>query len=98
MLRVIFDVEPDKLNEQGAFLHWALFSIAYVLESNGEDKNEIESKTREIFQKLVNNSVGNRSDKYQLTELDFETIFEAVINWVANNKDGFVPLTESMNF
>jgi len=84
--------------EQEAFLTWAEFSIGYTLQLNGEDPDEIPEKVKDIVFSIFQQATGNRDENKELTELDFEMVFESIINWVGNNKDGFVPLSDSMGW
>lgn len=84
--------------EQEAFLRMAEFTVGYTLQLNGEDPDEIPDKVKDIVFSIFQQATGNRDENKELTELDFEMVFESIINWVANNKDGFVPLTESMDW
>ena len=91
--------EPVEFHEdQEAFLSWAQYTIEYTLKLNGEDSDEITDRAREIVFSIFQQATGNRNEHKELTDLDFEMVFESIINWVGNNKDGFVPLSESMGW
>lgn len=93
--------KEDKIEfpeEQEAFLKWAQFSVEYTLQINGDEPDEIQEKAKEIVFSLFRQATGNRDEDKELTSLDFELIFESIINWMGNNKDGFVPLSESMGW
>lgn len=97
MLKVSFDQDLSDQPELGGFMHWALFSIAYTLELNGEPEENITPESQRIFQKLLGNITGNRINMKEMATEDFEALYESIINWVANNKDGFIPLDDNMS-
>lgn len=97
MLKVSFDQDLSEQPELGDFMHWALFSIAYTLELNGEPQEDIKPESQRIFQKLLSNVVGNTHRMSEMKPEDFEMLYESIINWVANNKDGFVPLDDNIS-
>ena len=97
MLKVSFDQDLSEQPELGDFMHWALFSIAYTLELNGEPEEDIKPESQRIFQELLSNVVGNKNRLGEMVAQDFEALYESIINWMANNKDGFIPLDDNIS-
>lgn len=89
-MEINFDKKLDDYEEEAKMLDWAAYSIARTLRFNGCDEEETEEKTSEVLNNIVDGILGNKDERTVITPLDWESIFESVINWVATNKDGFV--------
>ena len=94
-MKIIFDKKLDDYEEEGQLLNWAAYAIARTLQFNECEEEEIQERTSQVLNRIVDGILGNRNEHKEITALDFEAIFESVINWIANNKDGFVYYSEN---
>lgn len=85
MLKVINEDGAGTFSEEGTFLHWAFYSIAYALKIKNTktqeytSDEEISKEVKNILISLTERINGNRPETNELNETDFDYLYDAVI-------------------